>query len=78
MSFMAVAYVPAFVEDRATFANERANGLVGPLTFAIANFLIGLPFLVFDYTDLLRRHLLVVQLSARRRRLLDVGAVVVP
>ncbi|RJE25448.1 transporter [Aspergillus sclerotialis] len=45
MSFMAVAYVPAFLEDRATFAKERANGLYGPLPFMIANFLIGLPYL---------------------------------
>lgn len=45
MSFMAVAYVPAFLEDRATFAMERANGLVGPLTFIVSNFIIGLPFL---------------------------------
>lgn len=45
MSFMAVAYVPAFLEDRATFAKERANGLCGPLAFTIANFLIGLPYL---------------------------------
>lgn len=46
MSFMAVAYVPAFLEDRSTFAKERANGLVGPLAFAVSNFLIGLPFLL--------------------------------
>ncbi|KAJ5627337.1 hypothetical protein N7528_004764 [Penicillium herquei] len=45
MSFMAVAYVPAFLEDRATFAKERANGLYGATPFIIANFLIGLPFL---------------------------------
>lgn len=45
MSFMAVAYVPAFLEDRATFAKERANGLYGATPFMIANFLIGLPFL---------------------------------
>ena len=45
MSFMAVAYVPAFLEDLHTFQRERANGLVGPLSFMIANFLIGLPFL---------------------------------
>jgi ABC-type multidrug transport system permease subunit len=45
MSFMAVAYVPAFLEDLHTFSKERANGLVGPLAFSIANFLIGLPFL---------------------------------
>jgi len=45
MSFMAVAYVPAFLEDRATFAKERANGLCGPLAFTLSNFLIGLPYL---------------------------------
>ncbi|GAD98658.1 ATP-binding cassette transporter, putative [Paecilomyces variotii No. 5] len=45
ISFMAVAYVPAFLEDRATFSKERANGLVGPLAFTVSNFLIGLPFL---------------------------------
>lgn len=45
MSFMAVAYVPAFLEDRATFAKERANGLCGPLAFTLSNFIIGLPYL---------------------------------
>ncbi|KAI5251074.1 putative ABC transporter [Aureobasidium subglaciale] len=45
LSFMAVAYVPAFLEDRAIFAKERANGLYGPLSFVVSNFLIGLPFL---------------------------------
>ncbi|KAI4194425.1 MAG: hypothetical protein LQ346_003697 [Caloplaca aetnensis] len=45
MSFMAVAYVPAFLEDRATFVKERANGLYGATAFMISNFLIGLPYL---------------------------------
>ena len=45
MSFMAVAYVPAFLEDLSTFQLERANGLVTPLPFMLANFVIGLPFL---------------------------------
>jgi hypothetical protein len=45
MSFMAVAYVPAFLEDLMTFQKERANGLVGPFAFVASNFLIGLPFL---------------------------------
>jgi ABC-type multidrug transport system ATPase subunit/ABC-type multidrug transport system permease subunit len=45
MSFMAVAYVPAFLEDRAMYVKERANGLYGPTSFVIANFLIGLPYL---------------------------------
>lgn len=45
MSFMAVAYVPAFLEDRATFVKERANGLYGAGPFVISNFIIGLPYL---------------------------------
>ena len=45
MSFMAVAYVPAFLEDRATFAKDRANGLYGATPFLVANFIIGLPYL---------------------------------
>lgn len=45
MSFMAVAYVPAFLEDRATFIKERANGLYGATSFMIANFIIGVPYL---------------------------------
>lgn len=45
LSFMAVAYVPAFLEDRAVFAKERANGLCGPLSFMVSNLLVGLGFL---------------------------------
>lgn len=45
MSFMAVAYVPAFLEDRANYVKERANGLYGPTAFLISNFIIGLPYL---------------------------------
>jgi ABC-type multidrug transport system permease subunit len=45
MSFMAVAYVPAYLEDRATYIKERANGLYGPASFLFANFLIGIPWL---------------------------------
>ncbi|KAH8700538.1 putative ATP-binding cassette transporter [Talaromyces proteolyticus] len=45
MSFMAVAYVPAYLEDQATFVKERANGIVGPFSFMLSNFIIGLPFL---------------------------------
>ncbi|KAE8153763.1 P-loop containing nucleoside triphosphate hydrolase protein [Aspergillus avenaceus] len=45
MSFMAVAYVPSYLEDRATFTKERANGLYGALPFIISNFIIGLPYL---------------------------------
>ena len=45
LSFMAVAYIPAYIEDQATFFKERANGLYGPTSFLVANFLIGLPYL---------------------------------
>lgn len=44
-SFMAVAYIPAALEDLSTFRKERANGLYGPLPFTVSNFLIGLPYL---------------------------------
>ncbi|EKD14657.1 uncharacterized protein L3040_000180 [Drepanopeziza brunnea f. sp. 'multigermtubi'] len=45
MSFMAVAYVPSFLEDRLTFKKERENGLYGPAAFMLSNFIIGLPYL---------------------------------
>ncbi|KAJ5613318.1 hypothetical protein N7510_006512 [Penicillium lagena] len=45
MSFMAVAYVPAYLEDRATFVKERVNGLYSATPFVVSNFIIGLPFL---------------------------------
>ncbi|GME23629.1 ABC transporter protein [Neofusicoccum parvum] len=45
MSFMAVAYIPSFLEDRSLFVKERANGLYGPTAFMVANFITGVPFL---------------------------------
>ena len=45
MSFMAVAYIPSFLEDRALFMKERVNGLYGPSLFVIANFILGIPYL---------------------------------
>ena len=45
MSFMAVVYVPAFIEDLMVFRKDRANGLYGTTPFMISNFLIGLPWL---------------------------------
>jgi hypothetical protein len=42
---MAVAYVPSYLEDRATFVKERHNGLYGPASFILSNFIIGLPYL---------------------------------
>ena len=37
--------MPSFIEDLRTYQLEHANGLVDPLPFCIANFLIGLPYL---------------------------------
>jgi len=45
MSFMAVAYVPAYLEDRAVYVKDRSNGLYGPSLFMVTNFLVGLPYL---------------------------------
>jgi ABC-type multidrug transport system ATPase subunit len=45
MSFMAVVYVPAFLEDRTVYVKDRANGLYGSTAFIISNFLVGLPYL---------------------------------
>ena len=45
MSFMAVAYIPSFLEDLALFRKERANGLYGPTAFMVANFVVGVPYL---------------------------------
>ncbi|KAF2993801.1 hypothetical protein E8E13_000644 [Curvularia kusanoi] len=45
MSFMAVAYIPSYLEDLSLFRKERANGLYGPSAFMLANFVIGVPYL---------------------------------
>ncbi|KAM9930347.1 hypothetical protein OXX59_000562 [Metschnikowia pulcherrima] len=45
MSFMSVAYIPAYLEDYFAYRKESANGLYGPFAFMIANFVIGVPFL---------------------------------
>lgn len=45
MSFMAVAYIPAFLEDLSMYSKERANGLYGPTAFMVANFVTGIPYL---------------------------------
>ncbi|KAK3357604.1 P-loop containing nucleoside triphosphate hydrolase protein [Lasiosphaeria hispida] len=46
MSFMAVAYCPAFLEDYMQFIKEKRNGLYGATELIISNFLIGIPYLV--------------------------------
>jgi ABC-type multidrug transport system permease subunit len=48
MSFMAVAYIPAYLEDYASFQKERSNGLYGPTSFLVSNFLIGIPFIFLN------------------------------
>ncbi|ELQ42019.1 ATP-binding cassette sub-family G member 2 [Pyricularia oryzae Y34] len=45
MSFMAVAYVPSFIEDRLQYVKEHHNGLYGATALMISNFLIGIPYL---------------------------------
>lgn len=45
LMLQAVAYIPAFLEDRAVMIKERANGLYGPTSFLIANSIVGIPFL---------------------------------
>jgi len=42
MSFMAVASIPAYLEDRSLFVKERQNGLYGPTVFMLSNFIVGL------------------------------------
>ena len=43
MSFMAVAYVPAFIEDRQRYVKENRNGLYGATALMLSNFLCGGP-----------------------------------
>ncbi|KAH6619468.1 P-loop containing nucleoside triphosphate hydrolase protein [Chaetomium sp. MPI-SDFR-AT-0129] len=45
MSFMAVTYVPAFMEDYRQFRLDRRNGLYGPGSFLLSNFVVGIPYL---------------------------------
>jgi hypothetical protein len=48
MSFMAVAYIPAYLEDHSSYLKELHNGLYGPTSFLISNFLIGIPFIFLN------------------------------
>jgi ABC-type multidrug transport system permease subunit len=45
MSFMAVAYIPSYLEDRTLYIKESSNGLYGPGAFMVSNFIVGVPFL---------------------------------
>lgn len=44
LSFMAVAGIPAFLEERHVYVRERDNGLYGVESYVISNFLISIPF----------------------------------
>jgi ABC-type multidrug transport system permease subunit len=45
LSFMAVAALPAFIAERAVQERERRNELFGTGSYALSNFLAGLPFI---------------------------------
>ncbi|KAG7191439.1 uncharacterized protein KQ657_003114 [Scheffersomyces spartinae] len=45
MSFMSVAYIPAYLEDYQLYKKEHLNGLYGPFAFVVSNFIVGIPFL---------------------------------
>ncbi|KAK4239844.1 hypothetical protein C8A03DRAFT_42547 [Achaetomium macrosporum] len=45
MSFMAVAYCPAYLEDYLQFIKEKRNGLYGATAMILSNFLMGIPYL---------------------------------
>jgi hypothetical protein len=76
MSFMAVAYIPAFIEDLHLYKKERANGLYGPTAFMIANFIVGLP--IHHHDSILGHLVLARQLPTHGSRVLDLGNVAFP
>ncbi|KAJ9095315.1 hypothetical protein QFC21_005681 [Naganishia friedmannii] len=45
LAFMSVAGIPGFLEERANYRKESANGLYSALPFVIANSVVTLPFL---------------------------------
>lgn len=45
MSFMAVAYAPAYLEDYMQFIKDKRNGLYSASEMIVSNFLIGIPYL---------------------------------
>ncbi|GAA6009317.1 hypothetical protein JCM10207_004348 [Rhodosporidiobolus poonsookiae] len=45
LGFMSVAGIPAFLEERAVFIRERANGLYGSGAYLLASTLVSIPFL---------------------------------
>ncbi|KAI9355094.1 P-loop containing nucleoside triphosphate hydrolase protein [Zopfochytrium polystomum] len=45
LSFMSVAGIPAFLEERSVFIREKHNGLYTALPYVLANSLVNIPFL---------------------------------
>ncbi|KIJ49523.1 hypothetical protein M422DRAFT_27888 [Sphaerobolus stellatus SS14] len=45
LSFMSVAGIPSFLEERAVFFREKKNGLYTTLPFVLSNTLVNIPFL---------------------------------
>lgn len=45
LAFMSVAGIPGFLEERANFRKESANGLYSALPFVLANSIVTIPFL---------------------------------
>jgi ABC-type multidrug transport system ATPase subunit len=45
LSFMSVAGIPAFLEERLVFLRETANGLYGVESYVLSNTLISIPFI---------------------------------
>eukprot|EP00121_Abeoforma_whisleri_P015531 Awhi_evm1s14305 len=46
LCFMAVAAIPAIIEDRSNFLKERSNGAYGVLPYVLANTFVALPFIL--------------------------------
>jgi len=46
LSFMSVAGIPAFLEERHVFLRECANGLYGVESYVISNLLVSVPFIL--------------------------------
>eukprot|EP00241_Pyramimonas_parkeae_P015408 CAMPEP_0114297338 /NCGR_PEP_ID=MMETSP0059-20121206/11802_1 /TAXON_ID=36894 /ORGANISM="Pyramimonas parkeae, Strain CCMP726" /LENGTH=597 /DNA_ID=CAMNT_0001419567 /DNA_START=157 /DNA_END=1947 /DNA_ORIENTATION=+ len=43
MVFMSISVLPAFLEEKAVFVKERANGAYGPVAFSVAHLIVDLP-----------------------------------
>ncbi|KAL0572864.1 hypothetical protein V5O48_009094 [Marasmius crinis-equi] len=46
LSFMSVAGIPSFLEERSVFFREKKNGLYSTLPFVLSNTLVNIPFLL--------------------------------